>query len=148
MKPAGPRASRSVGQRGRQRAILREGVYAINLALFVVITDDAVYRLDVGGQRELKTLVSWQTELNEVLGFLPVVIGGPVEAPDPFLPGKTILVDSMGIVTVQDGPSLGRARSSPRRSAPTGTRRTSTTTTRTPRRSSAPAGGGACSTCR
>ena len=26
------------GQRGRQRAILREGVYAINLALFVVIT--------------------------------------------------------------------------------------------------------------
>ncbi|MBX9655679.1 hypothetical protein K2Y11_18850, partial [bacterium] len=29
------------GQRGRQRAILREGVYAINLALFVVITEDA-----------------------------------------------------------------------------------------------------------
>src|SRR5207302_10640138 len=27
-----------VGQRGRQRAILREGVYAINLALFVVLT--------------------------------------------------------------------------------------------------------------
>src|SRR4029079_5063513 len=27
------------GQRGRQRAILREGVYAINLALFVVITE-------------------------------------------------------------------------------------------------------------
>jgi uncharacterized membrane protein YqiK len=94
------------GQRGRQRAILREGVYALNLALFVVITDDAVYRLDVGGQRELKTLVSWQTELNQVLGFLPVVIGGAVEAPDPFVPNKTILVDSMGIVTVQDGPSL------------------------------------------
>jgi uncharacterized membrane protein YqiK len=29
------------GQRGRQRAILREGVYAINTALFVVITEDA-----------------------------------------------------------------------------------------------------------
>ncbi len=28
-------ASRSLGQRGRQRAILREGVYAINLALFM-----------------------------------------------------------------------------------------------------------------
>src|SRR3954468_8608390 len=66
------------GQRGRQRAILREGVYALNLALFVVITDDAVYRLDVAGQRELKTLVSWQNELNENAGFLPVVIGGPV----------------------------------------------------------------------
>ena len=96
----------ALGQRGRQRAILREGVYAINLALFTVITDDAVYRLDLGGQRELKTLVSWQTELNQHLGFLPVLIGGPVEAPDPINPGKTMLVDSMGIVTVQDGPSL------------------------------------------
>jgi uncharacterized membrane protein YqiK len=33
------------GQRGRQRAILREGVYAINLALFVVITEDQVFTL-------------------------------------------------------------------------------------------------------
>jgi uncharacterized membrane protein YqiK len=31
------------GQRGRQRGILREGVYAINLGLFVVITDDRVF---------------------------------------------------------------------------------------------------------
>ena len=31
------------GQRGRQRAILREGVYAINLALFVVLTDPAAF---------------------------------------------------------------------------------------------------------
>src|SRR5262249_39397301 len=31
------------GQRGRQRDILREGVYAINTALFVVITEDGVY---------------------------------------------------------------------------------------------------------
>src|SRR5215813_5728 len=31
------------GQRGRQRAILREGVFAINSALFVVITEDRVY---------------------------------------------------------------------------------------------------------
>jgi uncharacterized membrane protein YqiK len=106
-EPGGPESESPGGQRGRQRAILREGVYALNLALFVVITDDAVYRLDVGGQRELKTLVSWQTELNELLGFLPVVIGGPLEAPDPLLPGKSIQVDSMGIVTVQDGPSLG-----------------------------------------
>ena len=37
------------GQRGRQRAILREGVYAINVALFTVITEDTVYRLEVGG---------------------------------------------------------------------------------------------------
>src|SRR6266403_2489523 len=31
------------GQRGRQRGILREGVYAINLALFVVITEERVF---------------------------------------------------------------------------------------------------------
>src|SRR3954464_6010237 len=34
----GATKSGAFGQRGRQRAILREGVYAINLALFVVIT--------------------------------------------------------------------------------------------------------------
>ena len=32
------------GQRGRQRAFLREGVYAINLALFVVVTEDRCTR--------------------------------------------------------------------------------------------------------
>jgi uncharacterized membrane protein YqiK len=105
-EPKGGEAEPLCGERGRQRAILREGVYALNLALYVVITDDVVYRLDLGGQGELKRLVSWQTELNQVMGFLPVVIGGPVEAPDPFLPGKTVVVDSIGIVTVQDGPSL------------------------------------------
>ena len=33
------------GQRGPQRQILREGTYAINLAQFVVITEDGVYYL-------------------------------------------------------------------------------------------------------
>jgi uncharacterized membrane protein YqiK len=46
------------GQRGRQRATLREGVYAINTALFVVITEDAVY----GGPS--------QKHDRETLGFL------------------------------------------------------------------------------
>jgi uncharacterized membrane protein YqiK len=64
------------GQRGRQRAILREGVYAINPALFVVITEDAVYRLNTfGGGREIQTLLSWQQELRRVDGFSPVVVG-------------------------------------------------------------------------
>jgi uncharacterized membrane protein YqiK len=102
----GPEAEPRVGQRGRQRAILREGVYAINLAQFLIITEEAVYRLDVAGQREVKTLVSWQNELNDIAGFSPVVIGGPVECPDPFIPEKKQYVDSMGIVTVMDGPSL------------------------------------------
>ena len=96
-----------VGQRGRQRSILREGVYAINLAQFLVITEEMVYRLEFQGQRELKTLVSWQNELSEMGGFSPVVIGGPVECPDPLNPGKTMVIDSIGIVTVQDGPSIG-----------------------------------------
>ncbi len=34
------------GQRGRQRAVLREGVYAINLALFTVITESKVHVLE------------------------------------------------------------------------------------------------------
>src|SRR5947209_18613241 len=73
----------TLGQRGRQRAILREGVYAIHLALFVVICEDAVYRLNPAGQRELETLVTWQNQLREVDGFSPVVVGGQVEARDP-----------------------------------------------------------------
>ncbi len=94
------------GQRGRQRLILREGVYALNLALFVVITEDNVYRLGLQGYQELETLRGWQTELAEIDGFSPVVIGGDVDTKDPLTPDKLIKVDSMGIVTVQDGPSL------------------------------------------
>jgi uncharacterized membrane protein YqiK len=102
----GPEQEPAIGQRGRQRAILREGVYAINLSLFTVIAEDMVYRLESGGSRELKTLVNWQNELGEMEAFNPVIIGGPVEAPDPLMTGKTIQVDSIGIVTVHDGPSL------------------------------------------
>src|SRR6516225_3977940 len=50
----------TLGQRGRQRAILREGVYAINLALFIVITEDVVYRLNLGNQKELENVMTWQ----------------------------------------------------------------------------------------
>jgi uncharacterized membrane protein YqiK len=94
------------GQRGRQRVIIREGVYAINLALFVVVTQDSVYRLDIQGRQELATIVGWQKELNDIRGFDPVVIGEEVSAEDPLLPGKTMAVDSIGIVTIHDGPSL------------------------------------------
>jgi uncharacterized membrane protein YqiK len=102
----GPEHEPALGQRGRQRAILREGVYAINLAVFTVITEENVYRLEAGGARELKALVNWQAELNQIEGFNPVIIGGPVEAPDPLSPERKIIADSMGIVTVHDGPSL------------------------------------------
>jgi uncharacterized membrane protein YqiK len=130
-----------VGQRGRQRAILREGVYAINLALFVVITEDAVYRLSLQGAQELETLVSWQKELRRMDGFSPVIIGAPIQyvedvendaeagrtmhaadavrvkrgagsaAPPadssaPFSESTQLVCDTIGIVTVHDGPAL------------------------------------------
>jgi uncharacterized membrane protein YqiK len=96
------------GQRGRQLAILREGVYAINPALFMVITEDSVYALrGVLSQHELATVRSWQEELKAANGFAPVVIGEPVEALNPLHAEEPTLVDSIGIVTVHDGPSLG-----------------------------------------
>jgi uncharacterized membrane protein YqiK len=95
------------GQRGRQRAILREGVYAVNLALFVVITEDTVYALsNLQESQEIANLRHWQAELRDAGGFGPVVIGAPVKAVDPFDTAHSITVDSLGIVTVHDGPSL------------------------------------------
>jgi uncharacterized membrane protein YqiK len=131
----GSEENAQLGQRGRQRAILREGVYAINLALFVVITEDVVYRLNFQGQRELETLVSWQKELRHIDGFSPIVIGSihrstdesaderenaadrrgraktaravpATEVRDPFDSEAGLFQDNIGIVTVQDGPSL------------------------------------------
>jgi len=97
----------AIGQRGRQRQILREGVYAINLGLFVVMSEDQVYRLEAAGRRELETVVGWQAELKAIDGFSPVVVGAPIAYQDPLNPGHSALVDGIGIVTVQDGPSLG-----------------------------------------
>ena len=95
------------GQRGRQRVILREGVYAINPALFVVITENTTYALRrLQEPQERQNLIEWQQELRESDGFGPVVIGGATEAPDPLTPGRVVHVDSIGIVTVHDGPSL------------------------------------------
>ena len=77
------------GQKGRQRGILREGVYAINIALFNVITEDRVFTLEY---TNAKSLEEWQQQLRHVNGFSPVVISG-----------KT---DEIGIVTVHEGPTL------------------------------------------
>src|SRR5207244_2484564 len=61
--PQGESAFIPVGQRGRQRAILREGVYAVNLALFVVMTETAVYRLaSTASKQELTSILGWQKE--------------------------------------------------------------------------------------
>src|SRR6476661_8548361 len=61
------------GQRGRQRGILREGVYAINLALFVVISDERVFS---GPVRESSDRYeSWKAQLASIRAYDPVVIG-------------------------------------------------------------------------
>jgi len=112
-----PDGGAPVGQRGRQRAILREGVYAINLAQFVVITEDDVYSVTLGRAKEARALLAWQAELRAQDGFSPVVIGKVASKPDA-KPSKKALealeqaldggleADNMGVVTVHDGPSL------------------------------------------
>src|SRR5690242_1447162 len=61
------------GQRGRQRGILREGVYAINLALFVVITEERVFSGPV--RESADRYESWKAQLALMRAFDPVVIG-------------------------------------------------------------------------
>lgn len=95
------------GQRGRQRAILREGVYAINPALFVVIAENHVFALPATlSWQELKTIEQYRDGLAGIGGFDPVVIGAKMHISNDDFPEKPSVVDSIGIVTVHDGPSL------------------------------------------
>jgi uncharacterized membrane protein YqiK len=82
---------RKGGQRGPQRAILREGTYAINLAQFVVLTLDRVFALPLEKAEEV-VLTRMVKLIGERDGFTPIVI----DSAD----------DLIGIVTVHDGPSL------------------------------------------
>ena len=79
------------GQRGPQRQILREGTYAINLAQFVVITEEHVYYLALS-RDDQAVIESMTNVIASRKGFSPVVIKDSD--------------DSIGIVTVHDGPSL------------------------------------------
>ncbi len=123
---------RNGGQRGRQRAILREGVFAINQALFVVITEDGVYSGPIKDKAATQ-YVEWQDQLSAIGGFDPVVIGcgsaGYAFAPahadlremaTADVPPETVKrlqaadadttllpSDTLGIVTVHDGPPIG-----------------------------------------
>ncbi len=94
------------GQRGRQRAILREGVYAINPALFTVISDNGVFALRaVLTRAEQAATAQWLEELKSVDGFSPVVVGR--RRPEAEVEGADSAADdSIAIVTVHDGPSL------------------------------------------
>src|SRR5205814_1544220 len=59
----GDKAVTMLGQRGRQRMILREGAYAINLALFIVMTEETLFRLSgTQDRRDFQALLNWQKE--------------------------------------------------------------------------------------
>jgi len=79
------------GQRGPQRRILREGTYAINLVQFIVITDERIYTISLS-KEESETIVKMAEVIAQRGGFRPVVIKDTD--------------DTVGIVTVHDGPSL------------------------------------------
>lgn len=94
---------RPVGQRGRQRGVLREGVYAINVALFVVMTEDAIHQLrQPQSRREREALATWHEKLQQAGGFRPIMIGASAAANE----ADKAAADCIGIVTVHDGPSL------------------------------------------
>ncbi len=98
----------SGGQRGRQRAILREGVYAINTALFVVITENRVYVGPVR-ERDEERYKAWQSQLGCSDGFRPVVVGKYAlarNADHDEESGTMMAGDDIGVVTVHDGPSI------------------------------------------
>jgi uncharacterized membrane protein YqiK len=82
---------RNGGQKGPQRRILREGTYAINLAQFVVLTRRTVHALELDPRDEV-LFDRMRVSLDERLGFEPLVIKD--------------IHDSLGLVTVHDGPVL------------------------------------------
>ena len=110
--PTDATTGRIAGQKGRQRAILREGVYAINPALFTVISENAVFALKVVQTRaEQESLGRWLAELRAASGFGPVVVGkgtavAAIPDHDAAVVAAELPVDSLAIVTVHDGPSL------------------------------------------
>jgi uncharacterized membrane protein YqiK len=97
------------GQRGRQRAILREGVYAINLALFVVVAEDRVYQGPVRERQQV--YADWQAQLLAIGGFDPLVVGSGAplradEAEPTDDPAAASDRDNIAVVTVHDGPPI------------------------------------------
>jgi len=81
------------GQRGPQRAILREGTYALNLAQFLVVTEGKLFYLGMSKEEEGIFRQMAQT-VAERGGFSPVCIKGAD--------------DLIGVVTVHDGASLSQ----------------------------------------
>lgn len=80
----------SGGQRGPQRQVLREGVYAINVAQFVILTSEGTHAVALAG--DAAAIEKMRADIEERGGFRPVVLRDRE--------------DVVGLVTVHDGPSL------------------------------------------
>ena len=156
------------GQRGPQRAILREGTYALNLIQFVVLSEQRLYFMALDGN-DRDIIERMGAALDKIQGFRPVVIGGgsndlvqlsdaqrktdrgpaktrpkaPTNQSAPSRSARATWWASSPSTTV---PRCRRTRSSPRWWAPTPSPRPSTTTSRTPRSSSRRAACAASST--
>ncbi|MDG3443815.1 SPFH domain-containing protein [Nitrospirillum amazonense] len=80
------------GQRGPQRRILREGVYAINTAQFIVFTESATHAVVLGDASDARAVETMREMIEERNGFRPLIIRDHE--------------DAVGVVTVHDGPAL------------------------------------------
>jgi uncharacterized membrane protein YqiK len=79
------------GQKGPQRMILREGTYALNLAQFVIMTQERIYGLMLDNS-DAQLFSEMTAVISQRQGFGAVVIKDAE--------------DMIGIVTVHDGPAL------------------------------------------
>lgn len=79
------------GQQGPQRAVLREGTYAINQAQFVVVTRERTYGLKLD-QNDDQVISSLSQTVTTRSGFTPLSIHDDK--------------DLIGVVTIHEGPSL------------------------------------------
>ena len=89
------------GQKGPQRAILREGTYAFNLSIFIVLTEANNYFVNIGNKLEIEQIKNMADDLRAKDGFRPLVIKNRTKNTS-----GVVIDDPMGIVTIQDGPSL------------------------------------------
>ena len=79
------------GQKGPQRKVLREGVYAINVAQFVVLTRARTYAIALA-QSDGETIDAMRAQIEARGGFHPIIINDAK--------------DVIGVVIVHDGPGL------------------------------------------
>jgi uncharacterized membrane protein YqiK len=75
--------------------------------VFTVITETRVHALaGLVDRQEMETINQWRDALASVDGFSPIVVGRRIKVADPVEHNGHAEVDSLGIVTVHDGPSL------------------------------------------